>query len=163
LVDESNASETARITEEVAALAFRGQLQYPGPETGDWEICSESLPEVLYELRNREVLLIVATVDGGEPVHLCGICGSVLSKPGEPCPRCALINEDVAAALDGRRVAESVQEWLKGQGKPPTPHPLEAELERIQKVLDALGECPPLPNPGRKTTVFPRQKARHCG
>jgi hypothetical protein len=41
-----------------------------------------------------------------------------------------LIYEDVAVALDGQRVAESVQEWLKGQGKPPKPHPLEAELEK---------------------------------
>jgi hypothetical protein len=55
-----------------------------------------------------------------------------------------LINEDVGAALDGRRVAESVDEWLKGQNEPPQPHPLEAELAKIQKVLDALEERPPL-------------------
>ena len=31
----------------------------------------ESLPEVLYELRARDVLLILAPIEGGEPVHLC--------------------------------------------------------------------------------------------
>jgi hypothetical protein len=90
------------------------------------------------------VLLILAPIGGGEPVHLCGICGFELSGPGEPCPRCAIINEEVAAALDTQRVAESVEEWLRGQGEPSKPHPLEVELEKIQKVLDALEECPPL-------------------
>ena len=89
-------------------------------------------------------MLIVALIDGGDPVHLCGICGFVLGGPCELCPRCALINEDVAVALDGRRVAESVQEWFREKGEPPNPHPLEAELEKIQTVFDALEECPPL-------------------
>ena len=82
-------------------------------------------------------------MEGGKQVHLCGICGFVLSKPGGPCPRCALINEDVAAAMDGKSVAESVEDWLKSQKKP-TLHPLEVELAKIQKALDALEECPPL-------------------
>ena len=77
-------------------------------------------------------------------MHLCGICGFVLSEPGEPCPRCALANEDAAAAIDARRVADSAEEWLRDQREPPAPHPLEAELEKIWKVLDALEECPPL-------------------
>jgi hypothetical protein len=46
--------------------------------------------------------------------------------------------------LDSLRVAESVQEWLKKQSEPPKPHPLETELEKIQKVLAAVEECPPL-------------------
>jgi hypothetical protein len=71
------------------------------------------------------------------------ICGFVLSGPDEPCPRCALLREEAAEALDSQRVAESVQEWLKGQGETTKPHPLEAELEKIQQVLDALDECPP--------------------
>jgi hypothetical protein len=52
-----------------------------------------------------------------------------------------LLDEDVVAALDSRRVAESVEDWLK-EKQPP--HPLEAELEKIQKVLDALEACHPL-------------------
>jgi hypothetical protein len=99
LVDESNASELAGIAE-VGALILRGQLQYPGPETGDWEISSESLPEVVYELRDRDVLLILAPVDGDEPMHLCGICGFLLSRPGGPCSRRALVNEAMAMAVD---------------------------------------------------------------
>jgi hypothetical protein len=84
--DESSAHELAQIAEEVGALAFRGQLRYPGPETGDWELGTDVIPDILYELRDREVLLILAPIEGGEPVHLCGICGFVLREPGEPCP-----------------------------------------------------------------------------
>ena len=77
MLNESNAQELTQIAEEVGALAFRGQLQYPGPETGDWEIGTDVIPDILYELRDREVLLILAPVEGGEQVHLCGICGFV--------------------------------------------------------------------------------------
>ena len=117
----SNAHELAQIARETGALVFRGQLRYPGPETGDWEIGSENIPDLLYELRDRQVLLILASIDDGEPVHLCGICGFVLEKPGDPCPRCALLNEEVGETLDSQRVAESVEDWLKGQKQP---HPL---------------------------------------
>ena len=141
MLNKSNAHELAQIAEEAGALVLQGHLQYPGLETGAWEIGTEVISEVLYRLRRRRVLLILAPVDGGELVHLCGICGFVLSKPGEPCPRCALIDEDVAAAIDVKRVAESVEDWLKDKQPP---HPLEAELTRIQKGLDALEECPPL-------------------
>ena len=105
MIQAQNAHELAQIAKETGALVLRGQLRYPGPETGDWEIGTESLPEVLYELRNRKVLLILAPVDGGEPVHLCGICGFVSSKPGEPCPCCALIDDEVATPIDGKRLA----------------------------------------------------------
>ena len=140
MLNKSNARELAEIAQEAGALVLRGQLQYPGPETGEWEIGTDTVPEVLYGFRDRQVLMILAPVDG-EPLHLCGICGFVLSKPGKPCPRCALHNEDAASALDGKRVAESVEHWLK-ERRPP--HPLEAELEKLQATLDALEKCPPL-------------------
>lgn len=95
-------------------------------------------------MRDRGVRLILAPIDVGGLVHLCGLCGFVLSKPGEPCPRCALLDEDIAAAIDGKRAAESVEEWLKEQGEPTRPHPLETELAKIQQVLDALEESPPV-------------------
>jgi hypothetical protein len=120
-----------------------GHLRYPGPDTGEWELDSDVISDILYELRDRDVLLIQAPIEG-DPVHLCGICGFVLTGPGEPCPRCALINEDVAAAIDAKRVADSAAEWLKGQREPAPPHPVEAELDRIQNLLDVLDECPPL-------------------
>jgi hypothetical protein len=144
MLDESKAQELAQIAEEVGALAFRGHLQFPGPESGDWELNTDVIPDILHELRDREVLLILSPVRVGEPAHLCAVCGFVLSEPGEPCPRCALINEEVAAAIDGKRVAESVEAWLKDRAKPPTPHPIEEELAKIQQVLGALAECPPL-------------------
>ena len=99
----------AQIAKESGALVLSGPIQYPGPKTGDWEIDGENIPDVLYPFRDRQALLILALVDG-EPVHLCGICRFVLSKPGYPCPRCALIDEDIVAALDRRRVAESVED-----------------------------------------------------
>jgi hypothetical protein len=89
---------------------------------------------------DRQVLVILAAVDG-EPVHLCGICGFPLSEPSEPCPRCALLDEDVAAAIDSRRTVADVEKWLKGQAKP---HPLEAEIGKLQATLDALEVCLPL-------------------
>ena len=141
MLQPDSANELAQIAKEAGALVLHGQLKYPGPETGDWEIGSENIPDLLYELRGRQMLLILAPVDDSESVHLCGICGFVLSKPGEPCARCALVNEDVAATLDNRRVAESVEDWLKIQKQP---HPLEAELEKIEAALDALEACPPL-------------------
>lgn len=33
---------------------------------------------------------------------------------------------------------------IEGERQPSAPYPLEAELGKIQKVLDALDECPPL-------------------
>lgn len=89
------------------------------------------------------MLLILAAVDG-EPVHLCGICGFVLEAAGEPCPRCALIDEDVASAIDCKRTAADVERWLKGQRPAPKPHPLEAELYRLTAKLEALQASPPL-------------------
>ena len=144
MLNQSNAHELAQIADEVGALVLRGRLQYPGPETGDWEIGSEKIPDVLYQLRDRDVLLILTPVDNGEPVHLCGICGFVLEAPGDPCPRCALLDESVAGALDGKRVADSAAQWVKEQTQPPKPHPLETELTRLQAALDALEACPPL-------------------
>jgi hypothetical protein len=37
-----------------------------------------------------------------------------------------------------------VEEWLRGKSEIPKPHPLETELAKTQKVLDAVQECPPL-------------------
>ena len=144
MLDQSNAHELAQIAEETGALFLQGTLDWPGSEQMGWQVGPDILDDVLYAHKGRQVLLILAPVDGGEPVHLCGICGFVLSKPGDPCPRCALLDEDAAAALDGKRVADSAAQWLKEQAQPPESHPLELELAKIQKALDALAECPPL-------------------
>jgi hypothetical protein len=72
------------------------------------------------------------------------VCGFVLTGPDEPCPRCALFDEDVAAAIDKKRTVADVEEWLKGQKQEKPLHPLQAELERLQTTLDALEACPPL-------------------
>ena len=65
--------------------------------------------------RDRQVLFILPSVDGGDPVHLCGLCRFVLGKPGEPCPPCAQIDEDVAAEIDSRRVVADFEKWLRGE------------------------------------------------
>jgi len=62
----------------------------------------------------------------------------------EPCSRSGLINESVATAIDAKRAADTAAVWLKSLRRPPEPHPLEAELEKIQKVLDAVEECLPV-------------------
>lgn len=62
----------------------------------------------------------------------------------EPRSRHGLLDEDVLAALDGRRVADWAAQWLKSQRQPPEAHPLEAELAKIQSALDVLEECPAL-------------------
>ncbi len=141
-LNESNAQELANIARETGALVLLGPLQYPGAESGDWEVGTDVIPNVLYPLKDRRVLLILAAVDG-EPVHLCGVCDFPLSAPGEDCPRCALTNEDVAAAMDGKRTVAAVERWLAG-GQEQEQHPLEVEREKIQAALDALDECPPL-------------------
>jgi hypothetical protein len=142
-LNPSNAQELAQIARETGALVLRGPLQYPGPESGDWEVGADVIPDVLYPLKDRQVLLILAAVDG-DPVHLCGVCGFVLSAPGEHCSRCALTDEGVAAAIDARRTADKVEEWFRERQEGQAPHPLEAELEKLQTALDALDECPPL-------------------
>ena len=86
----------------------------------------------------------MASVDSGEPLHLCGVCGFVLEAPGDPCPRCALLDADAASAIDGKRTAADVEHWLKGQRPEPKPHPLQAELERLGATLEALEASPPL-------------------
>jgi hypothetical protein len=65
------ANELAQITQELGVLILRGYLQYPGPETGDWEINGQNLPDLLYQLRERPGVLILAAVDG-KPVRVCG-------------------------------------------------------------------------------------------
>ena len=144
MLNSSNDQELAKIAKETGALVLQGQLEWPGSEQMGWQVGPDILDDILYAHNDRQVFLILAPVDGGEPVHLCGISGFVLEAPGDPCPRCALLDEDVAGALDGKRVAESVEKWLGDKNSPRTIHPLEAELARIQAALDALKACPQL-------------------
>ena len=74
MLNQSNAHELARIAEETGALVLRGLLRYPGPETGEWELGTENIPDVLYQHRDCEVLLILG-VDGpivGRPLTKAG-------------------------------------------------------------------------------------------
>jgi len=141
-LNDSNAEELAQTAHETGALVLRGWLRYPGPESGDWQVGDEVLGEFLYPFRDRQVVLILAPISG-EPVHLCGICGFVLERPGQGCPRCALANEEAGAILEDRReVLADVEEWLADQGA--RPHPLEVELGKLQAALGAMEQCPPL-------------------
>ena len=117
MLTQPNAHELTQIARELGAQALDGPLHYPGPETGDWEIGDQVLSEVLYQLRGRRVVLIVAAVEGGEQVHLCGVCGFELGRPGAACPRCALVDEEAGVELEGQRLVEGVEEWLRGDGE----------------------------------------------
>ncbi len=141
-LNDANAEELAHLAGETGALVLRGWLRYPGPESGDWQVGDQVLGEFLYPFRERQVVLILAPV-GGEPVHLCGVCGFVLEEPGQDCPRCAMSNERDGAIIQERRdLVAGVEQWLAGQR--PEPHPLEMELARVQAALEAMEACPPL-------------------
>jgi hypothetical protein len=98
-LNDSNAEELAHIAEETGALVLRGWLRYP---SGDWQPGDQVLGEFLYPFRERQVVLIQAPV-GGEPVHLCGVCGFALERPGQDCPRCATSNERDGAIIQERQ------------------------------------------------------------
>ncbi len=64
MLNPANAQELAQIARETGARVLRGQLRYPGPDSGDWEIGADSVPEALYSLRDCQALLIPVAVDG---------------------------------------------------------------------------------------------------
>jgi hypothetical protein len=46
MLNETNAQELAQIAKDVGALVLHGQLRYPGPETGDWDVSSDVAAQV---------------------------------------------------------------------------------------------------------------------
>jgi hypothetical protein len=105
----------------VIAIVLGAKVRETALDVMAWEKC-----------QRVSTLLLV-----GHTKHAPNVRGVEIVKPVE-----AQVNgAEHSSAIDSKRVAQSVEEWLKEKRQP---HPLEAELTRIQKVLDALEECPPL-------------------
>ena len=116
----ANAEELANIAQETGAEVFRGALRYPS-ESGGWQLGDVDLSEYLEKYRDREVVLIIASVgEVGKEKVTCGICGFALNEASE-CPRCKLIVEETARDTQARQemreaLFKEVEEILeKGQ------------------------------------------------
>ena len=80
--------------------------------------------EYLYELKDQEVMLIIAPVGPvGEPLILCGLCRTPYE--GDECPACRQEREDAKGVIEERlredreekdRLIDDVEEWLSSQG-----------------------------------------------
>lgn len=113
----ANAEELANIAQETGAEVLRGALRYPS-ETGGWQLGDVDLGEHLDKYRDREVVLIVASVGkAGKKKVTCGVCGFVMDEAGE-CPRCKLIAEEMAGDIKAKQqmreaLFREVEEILK--------------------------------------------------
>jgi hypothetical protein len=107
-----SARELEQLARRLGCEVLRGELQYPGPQSNDWEIGGQAILPLLYGFRNRHVILIVAEAEQ-EPAHLCPVCGYELTGPGELCPRCAQVDNEIAASLkDASDVIDEIEDWL---------------------------------------------------
>jgi phage FluMu protein Com len=98
----ANVEEVASIAKETGAEVLRGLLRYPS-ETGGWQLGDVDLSEHLAQYRDCEIVLVIATTGQAEEERdVCGICGFVLDEVSE-CPRCKLINEELARRIKARQ------------------------------------------------------------
>lgn len=69
-----NAEGLATIAQEIGADVIRGEVRYPS-NSGDIEVAGVDIGEYLFELKNHEVVVIVAALGlvGEHPV-ICGLC-----------------------------------------------------------------------------------------
>ena len=118
----SNAEELALIAQEIGAEVIRGSVRYPS-ETGDIEIGGVDIGEYLYELKDQEVMLIIAPIGPvEEPSIICGLCRTPYD--GDECPTCRQEREDAKGLIEERlreRTEETyglisdLEEWLSEQ------------------------------------------------
>ena len=81
---------------------LRGVLRYPS-ETSGWQLDNVDLGEHLDKYRDREVVLIIASVGKADKDKVtCGICRFVLDDAGE-CPRCKMMGEETARDIKARQ------------------------------------------------------------
>ena len=123
MVVRENAEELATIAEEIGAQVIRGQVCYPGGD-GGLEVGEVDIDELLYELRDQEVMVIVAALGPvEEPPIICGLCGTPYD--GKECPTCKAEREAAKRLIEERlrqdreekdRLIRDVEEWLGKQG-----------------------------------------------
>jgi hypothetical protein len=119
-----NTDELALIAQEIGAEVIRGPVRYPS-ELGDIAVGGVDIGEYLYELKDQEVMLIVAPIGRVEELPIiCGLCGTPYD--GDECPTCRTEREDAKRVIEERlrrdrdqkdRLIRDVEEWLEVQGR----------------------------------------------
>ena len=122
MVRVENAKELALMAQEVGAEVIRGPVRYPG-KLGDIEVGGVDIGEYLYELKDQEVMLVIAPIGlVEEPPILCGLCRTPYD--GDECPTCRQEREDAKGLIEERlreRTEETyglisdLEEWLSEQ------------------------------------------------
>lgn len=73
MVIRDNAEELAVIAEQIGAQVIRGAVRYPGRE-GGFEVGEVDIEELLYELKDQEVVMVTVPSDaatrGATPIPL---------------------------------------------------------------------------------------------
>ena len=81
----------------MGAEVMRGPVVYPG-KLGDIEVGDVDIGEYLYELKDQEVMLIVAPIGPvEEPSVICGLCRTPYE--GDECPACRQEREDAKGVI----------------------------------------------------------------
>ena len=119
---KSNAEELALIAEEIGAEVIRGPVRYPS-DTGDIGVGEIDLSEYPFELKDQEVLVIIAPIGPvEEPPVICGLCRTPYE--GDECPACRTEREDAKRVIEERlrrdreekdRLIRDVEQWLEEQ------------------------------------------------
>lgn len=92
MVSTRVAEDLAMIAEEAGARVLRGRVVYPG-QHGGLSIGPVDLEGYLYELRDQDVIVVLAIVGEGEMPSVCPQCGT--SYRGAECPQCRVERDDI--------------------------------------------------------------------
>jgi len=121
MIMQENAEELLLIAQETGAEVIRGPVRYPG-HLGDIEVGGVDIGEYLYELKDQEVLVIVAPLDPVQELPtICGLCGTPYGA--SECPTCKTVREDAKRVIEERlrrdreekdRLISDLEEWLDG-------------------------------------------------
>jgi len=95
-----DAEELAATARTVGAQVIRGAVRYPGRGEG-LDVGDVGIERTLRELKDQEVLLIVAPLDSAQkPSTICELCGNPREE-GE-CPACKAKREEAERAAEER-------------------------------------------------------------
>ncbi len=101
-------------------------MRYPS-DMGDIAVGGVDIGEYLYELKDQEVMLVIAPVGPvEEPALICGLCRT--PHEGDECPTCRQEREDAKRVIEERlgedreetyRLISDLEEWLDEEGDVP--------------------------------------------
>lgn len=99
-------------------------MRYPG-RLGDVEARGVDIGEYLYELKDQEVIVIVAPLNPMQEMPtFCGLCRTPYD--GDECPTCRAEREEAKRVIEERlrrnreekdKLIKDVEEWLEEQGE----------------------------------------------